>query len=100
MTDVMPHTMPSVQDLLDNDIVEVPAPLREQSQRPIGLKDITVERYLSREFHDLEVERVWGRAWQWACREEDIPNVGDHMVYDIADRSALVVRTSENEIKA
>jgi nitrite reductase/ring-hydroxylating ferredoxin subunit len=100
MTDVMPHTMPSVQDLLDNDIVEVPAPLREQSQRPLGLKDITVERYLSREFHDLEVERVWGRAWQWACREEDIPNVGDHMVYDIADRSALVVRTSENEIKA
>jgi hypothetical protein len=34
----------------------------------------SVDRYISREFHDswefhdLEVERVRGRVWQWACR--------------------------------
>jgi phenylpropionate dioxygenase-like ring-hydroxylating dioxygenase large terminal subunit len=38
-------------------------------------------------------------VWQWACREEHIPNVGDYYVYDIGDRSVIVVRTS-NGIRA
>ena len=29
--------------------------------------------YTSPEFHRLEVERIWKRAWQMACLEEDIP---------------------------
>ena len=35
-----------------------------------------------------------------ACREEDIPDVGDTLVYDICDLSILVVRTAPDEIKA
>ena len=36
----------------------------------------------SRAFHELEVERVWKKVWQMACREEEIPEVGDRTVYD------------------
>ena len=35
-----------------------------------------------------------------ACREEEIPEVGDHVVYDIADLSLIVTRTAPDEIKA
>jgi phenylpropionate dioxygenase-like ring-hydroxylating dioxygenase large terminal subunit len=35
-----------------------------------------------------------------ACREEDIPEVGDHEVYEVGPISILVVRTGPDEIKA
>ena len=58
------------------------------------------ERYLSQEYHDREVEKMWRKVWQMACREEDIPNVGDTIVYDIADDSIVVVRVTPDQIKA
>jgi phenylpropionate dioxygenase-like ring-hydroxylating dioxygenase large terminal subunit len=54
----------------------------------------------SEEFHRLEMERVWPRAWQIACREEEIPNVGDYVNYEIGHESILVVRSAPGSIKA
>jgi phenylpropionate dioxygenase-like ring-hydroxylating dioxygenase large terminal subunit len=90
------------QQLLDSDSrpENVPAVLRWQSWSFLGTEDIPRERYTSREFHELEKAKLWGRTWQMACREEDIPNVGDTCVYDICDLSFLVVRSAEHEIKA
>ncbi len=34
------------------------------------------DRYTSPEFARLEVDRVWGRVWQIACREEELPETG------------------------
>ena len=53
--------------------------------RDLGSDDIPIERYTSRAWHELEVERLWKRVWQFACREEEIPEPGDHHVYEIAD---------------
>ena len=55
---------------------------------------VPASRYTSPEFHRLEVERIWKRVWQMACREEDIPEVGDHLTYEIAGISVLVVRSA------
>jgi phenylpropionate dioxygenase-like ring-hydroxylating dioxygenase large terminal subunit len=38
--------------------------------------------------------------WQLACRVEEIPNIGDHVVYEIARDSLIVVRTGPEEIRA
>ena len=35
-----------------------------------------------------------------ACREEEIPEVGDYVVYDVAGLSLIVTRTGKDEIKA
>src|SRR3546814_1931564 len=35
-----------------------------------------------------------------ACREEEIPNVGDFYTYDIVDQSIIVIRVAPDEIKA
>lgn len=59
-----------------------------------------VERYTSRAFHELEVEKVWKRVWQMACREEDVPEVGDPVVYEVANLSILVIRSAPDTVKA
>jgi phenylpropionate dioxygenase-like ring-hydroxylating dioxygenase large terminal subunit len=88
------------QQLLDADTHPVPDVLRLESPRYLGSGDFPVERYISREWHELEKQRLWSRVWQFACREEHIPEPGDHVVYDIAGRSYLVIRTHDGSIKA
>ena len=85
---------PSYQDLLDIDSKPVPASLRRNEPGYFGDADIPVERYLSREFHELEKARLWNRVWQFACREEVLAEVGDTEVYDICDTSILLVRAA------
>lgn len=87
-------------DLLKTDSREVPEVLRLSRQSDDLPREVAVARYTQREFFDLEVEKVWRRSWQMACREEDLPDVGDHLVYDIAGLSFLLVRTEADEIKA
>jgi len=90
----------SYQTILDEDSRAVPDIFKVQNPLPPGPTTVPAERYHSREFHELEVEKVWKRVWQMACHEEDIPDIGDYYVYDIASLSFLVVRTGENEFRA
>src|SRR3954463_4030261 len=61
---------------------------------------IPKERYLSAEFVDAEMDRLWPRVWQVACREEEIPAAGDFVEYTIGDQSVLVVRDGAGAINA
>ena len=90
----------SYQQLLDTDTHEVPAVLRLESPRYLGSKDVSIDRYISREWHELEKAKLWSRVWQYVCREEEIPVVGDHHVYDIAGASYLIIRSAEDTIQA
>jgi phenylpropionate dioxygenase-like ring-hydroxylating dioxygenase large terminal subunit len=91
---------PTYQELLDADTHPVPDVLRLESPRYLGDEDVPVDRYISHEWHRREVEHLWSRVWQFACRVEEIPEVGDYHVYEIATQSYLIVRTSATEIKA
>ena len=92
--------LPTFQEILDQEKVEVPAHLRTTAWVDLGSEDIPIERYTSKAFYDLEMERLWPKVWQMACREEDLLDVGDTVVYDVGRYSTLLVRTSEDEIKA
>jgi phenylpropionate dioxygenase-like ring-hydroxylating dioxygenase large terminal subunit len=87
-------------DVLRRDVVAPPSQYLEEHWTHQGTHDVDRERYWTPEFHQLEVEHVWRKVWQVACREEDLPAVGDHVVYDIAQDSLLVVRTAPDVIKA
>src|SRR5690606_30823630 len=52
------------------------------------------------EFHRLEIERLWPKTWQVACREQEIANPGDYVNYEIANESILVVRNENGGIRA
>lgn len=90
-------TGPNVQEVLAEEASRqaVPDVLLTDSPAYFGTDDLPRERYLSRDYHDREVAKMWSKVWQMACREEDIPNVGDTITYDIADYSVVVVRVTE-----
>jgi phenylpropionate dioxygenase-like ring-hydroxylating dioxygenase large terminal subunit len=92
---------PSVQDILRSDVIPAPdCMLSESPAVGLGLNDVSIERYFSKDWHDREVEQVWRKTWQLACRVEEIPKVGDHVVYDIVHDSLIVVRSGPDEIRA
>lgn len=93
---------PSYQDYLAQDSRPVPALLRPASppDPPLDSAPLEASRYTSREFFELECERLWPHVWQMACREEELPAVGSYVVYDIVDRSFIVMRGSDGRLHA
>ena len=91
---------PTVADTLLQDSRGAPGPLLEQSYQFLGDDDIDCSRYTSSEFASREFNRLWNRCWQWVCREEHIPDVGDNYVYEIGPYSVIVVRSAEADIRA
>jgi phenylpropionate dioxygenase-like ring-hydroxylating dioxygenase large terminal subunit len=93
---------PSVQEVIraDGDADKQPAAYKLVSYQFKTDADIPFERYTNPAFFQCEMDRMWPRTWQWACREEHIPEPGDYYVYDIGPYSWLIVRTNAGEIKA
>ena len=89
----------SYQELIATDAVAPPETLTLEGKFDSDLTTVPVTRYTTKEFHDLEMKKLWPRVWQMACREEEIPEVGDHYVYEIGSFSIIVVRTAQG-IKA
>ena len=58
------------------------------------------ERYYDPDFYQLEVEQLWPRVWQMACRLEEIPEAHDFVEYEFLDQSIIVLRTDDMEVRA
>jgi phenylpropionate dioxygenase-like ring-hydroxylating dioxygenase large terminal subunit len=58
------------------------------------------ERYFDPDFYRWEVDRLWPRVWQMACRLEEIPRPGDFVEYEILDQSVVVLRTDDMGVRA
>jgi len=58
------------------------------------------DAYISPAYFELEEERLWARTWQIVCRAEEIPKVGDFVTHEIIDESIIVIRTSQDSVKA
>ncbi len=69
-----------------------------QSGSPLAVTGPTYvpkERYFDADFYELENKRLWRHSWQVACREDEVPNVGDFVEYRILDQSILIVRGAD-----
>jgi hypothetical protein len=60
----------------------VPPALIAEAYSFVGDADIDYYRYTSPDFMAREFTHMWARTWQWAAREEHIPE-GDYITYDI-----------------
>jgi phenylpropionate dioxygenase-like ring-hydroxylating dioxygenase large terminal subunit len=58
------------------------------------------ERYFDPDFYQMEVELLWPRVWQMACRLEEIPQPRDFVEYELLDQSIIVLRTDDMEVRA
>lgn len=91
---------PSTGDIIRSDSAPPPAPLLEHSYTFRGDDDIPYEEFTSPQYMQAEFDHVWSRTWQWACRDEHIPEPGDYYVYDIGDQSAILVRQDDGSVRA
>jgi phenylpropionate dioxygenase-like ring-hydroxylating dioxygenase large terminal subunit len=94
------HPSESYEDILERDSVGAPDHLRQQPRWDEGTDAIPIERYFDPGYFAKEVKYLWSKVWQWACREEEIPNVGDYRIYENVGKSLIVVRAPDMSIKA
>lgn len=90
----------SFRDLALEDTNTVPEFLYQDVYENLGSDPIPAERYTSPEFFRAENEKMWPRVWQFAAREEDLPEPGDHVVYDNVGRSFILVRQQDGSVRA
>lgn len=91
---------PSTQDILASDRRPAPSLLDAAPPSGQGSGDLPAAAYLDYDFHRREIEHVWRRTWQVACREEVVRDIGSFWVYDIVDDSAIVVRGADGRLRA
>lgn len=86
------------QELLKQEKVPVPEHLKPNNPGFVD-DDLSTERYSARWFHELEAEKLWPKAWQMVCREEDLSRPGDHVVHDIINTSIILMRGEDQVIR-
>ncbi len=71
------------------------SPARDVPFKIVNPEMIPAERYYDEAFFKAEKERLWPHVWQMACRLEEIPNQGDYTIYNIFDRSVMLLNTKD-----
>lgn len=64
----------TVSQILRADPQRVPAIFLTEPTPVQDTTDIPREVFFSRQYQELEMEKLWQKVWQAACREEDIPS--------------------------
>ncbi len=93
-------------EVLDQDKGPVPQAIRDLATKEAGPYsvasgpvEIPTRWYSDPALFPEEVENIWKKKWQMACRIEELHEVGDTFVYNVAGLSFVIVRASETEIK-
>jgi len=65
----------------------------EMVDAELGLVDRTI--FSDQEIYDVELERIFARAWNFMCHESQIPKPGDFFMNYIGEESVIVTRDKE-----
>ncbi|MEL7446415.1 MAG: aromatic ring-hydroxylating dioxygenase subunit alpha [Pseudomonadota bacterium] len=90
----------SYTDMLNGDTRTPPDYLFEESTIDMPTDPISVAPYVSEEYAQLERERLWPNVWLFAAREDEMPEPGDTVVFEIAGKSFLLIRQKDGGVKA
>ncbi len=96
------------EDMSENDPVTTrdwytpPRGAKTPRDTPLDPVDTRVptSRYTDSGFLEREFELLWSRTWHLVCRESQVPEAGDYLVYDLGKRSFLVLRGGDGAIRA
>lgn len=91
---------PSWNDYAERDTNPVPDFLIADSSPDLGSTPIAASRYTSPDFFRQECEKMWPAVWQFAAREEELPEPGDYVLYENVGRSYLVTRQQDGTVRA
>lgn len=65
-----------------------------------GARTLPGKYYHRPEIYREEVEKIFYKFWLYACREEELPEIGDFKCIQVEDESLILVRDKSAEIKA
>ena len=55
--------------------------------------------YIDPALFNLEIQRIFARAWNYLCHESQLPDPGDYLTGDIAGNPVVVIRHEDDTIK-
>lgn len=90
----------SVEDILARDSRRVPDTILVDSYRDLGSDGIAAERYTSGEFFEREKRQMWAKVWQMVARDDELPEPGDHVVYNNVGKSWIMIRQDDDSVRA
>ena len=54
--------------------------------------------FSDQEAYDLEMDRIFARAWDFMCHESQIPNPSDFFMSSIGEESVIATRDKEGSL--
>ncbi len=91
---------PLTKDLWAQDSQPPNTAMREVGNIEPQAGSVDFRRYYDPAYFQLELDKLWTKTWLCACREEDLPNIGDRAPFDVGPLSFFIVHSKENEYKA
>ena len=88
----MDKTLSKSQAFFGSDNVKAPEP-------KLGNKPILGDRYKSKEFMDLEWERMFTKVWQVAGLEQQLEQPGDFFTFEFGPESILCAKGEDSKIR-
>lgn len=87
-------------DMLEGDTRTPPDYLFEETNIEMPNDPLPIEPYVSEEFAALEREKLWPNVWMFAAREDELPDPGDTVVFEINEKSFLITRQRDGSVRA
>ena len=69
----------------------------ENASRSLSLRK---EAYVEDRWHNVDLEAIISKTWQWVCHVEKVREPGSYMTIEIAGQPIAVVRDREGELRA
>ena len=91
---------PLYDDIVARDRMPPPDFIRARGNYLPKSRSVPFSVYIDPAYAKLEYEHVWKKSWQFACREEEIPEVGDCLPYDVGPLSFIIMRSGPDRFHA
>jgi len=71
------------------------------AKRPIELAEtIPASWCTSPIFENYDNENIFSKTWQYVCSLDNLKNIGDYFLSNIANKPIIVIKTNEKEVKS
>ncbi|WP_327753832.1 aromatic ring-hydroxylating dioxygenase subunit alpha (plasmid) [Sphingobium sp. SJ10-10] len=91
---------PLLGELWERDSMGLSPAMAARGDMEPSHREVDYARYYDPEFFKQELAKIFAKQWLFACREEDIPQIGDRVPFNVGPHSYIIIRSGEDAFKA